>query len=121
MRYIESFILPDTQIEERAIHDELRTVFNDFYPFGLFPNKNVSKIEFEPITILYGDNGSGKSTLLNAIVKEKVAIMTNKPQTTRTAIKAIVNRKNSQIIFIDTPGIHKPKSKLRRNITRYSL
>ena len=70
MRYIESFILPDSQIEERAIHDELRTVFNDFYPFGLFPNKNVSKIEFEPITILYGDNGSGKSTLLNLIAQK---------------------------------------------------
>ena len=40
-----------------------------------------------------------------------MAIATNKPQTTRTAIKAIVNRENSQIIFIDTPGIHKPKSK----------
>ena len=53
----------------------------------------------------------GKSTLLNTLVKEKVAIMTSKPQTTRTAIKAIVNRPNSQIIFIDTPGIHKPKNK----------
>lgn len=70
---------------------------------------------------ILGRTNVGKSTLLNAIVKEKVAIMTNKPQTTRTAIKAIVNRKNSQIIFIDTPGIHKPKSKLRRNIARYSL
>ena len=46
------------------------------------------------------------------MVGEKVAIMTNKPQTTRTAIRAIVNRENSQIIFIDTPGIHKPKTKL---------
>ena len=70
---------------------------------------------------ILGRTNVGKSTLLNSIVQEKVAIMTNKPQTTRTAIKAIVNRKNSQIIFIDTPGIHKPKSKLRRNITRYSL
>ena len=43
---------------------------------------------------------------------EKVAIATSKPQTTRTAIRAIVNRENSQIIFIDTPGIHKPKTKL---------
>ena len=43
---------------------------------------------------------------------EKVAAVANKTQTTRTAIKAIVNRENSQIIFIDTPGIHKPKSKL---------
>ena len=46
------------------------------------------------------------------MVGQKVAVVVNKPQTTRTAIKAIVNRENSQIIFTDTPGIHKPKSKL---------
>lgn len=61
---------------------------------------------------LLGRTNVGKSTLMNALVGEKVAIMANKPQTTRTAIRAIVNRKNSQIIFIDTPGIHKPKTKL---------
>ncbi len=61
---------------------------------------------------IIGRTNVGKSTLLNEMVKEKVAIMTNKPQTTRTAIKAIVNRQNSQIVFIDTPGIHKPKNKL---------
>ena len=54
----------------------------------------------------------GKSTLINNLVKEKVAATNSKVQTTRTAIKAIVNRNNSQIIFIDTPGVHKPKSKL---------
>lgn len=61
---------------------------------------------------MLGRTNVGKSTLLNALVGEKVAIMTNKPQTTRTAIRAIVNRLHSQIIFIDTPGIHKPKTKL---------
>ena len=61
---------------------------------------------------IIGRTNVGKSTLLNSLVGEKVAIMTNKTQTTRTAIRAIVNRKNSQIIFIDTPGIHKPKTKL---------
>jgi GTPase len=61
---------------------------------------------------LIGRTNVGKSTLLNALVGEKVAIMANKPQTTRTAIKGIVNRENSQIVFIDTPGIHKPKTKL---------
>lgn len=61
---------------------------------------------------ILGRTNVGKSTLLNALVGEKVAITTSKSQTTRTAIKAIVNRKNSQIIFIDTPGIHKPKTKL---------
>ena len=61
---------------------------------------------------IIGRTNVGKSTLLNTLVGEKVAITANKCQTTRTAIKAIINRENSQIIFIDTPGIHKPKTKL---------
>ena len=61
---------------------------------------------------IIGRTNVGKSTLINSLVGEKVAIMANKTQTTRTAIRAIVNRKNSQIVFIDTPGIHKPKTKL---------
>ena len=61
---------------------------------------------------IIGRTNVGKSTLINSLVGEKVAIMANKTQTTRTAIRAIVNRKNSQIVFIDTPGIHKPKNKL---------
>ena len=61
---------------------------------------------------IIGRTNVGKSTLINNLVGEKVAITANKTQTTRTAIKAIVNRDNSQIIFIDTPGIHKPKTKL---------
>ena len=61
---------------------------------------------------IIGRTNVGKSTLINNLVGEKVAITANKNQTTRTAIKAIVNRENSQIIFIDTPGIHKPKTKL---------
>lgn len=61
---------------------------------------------------ILGRTNVGKSTLLNSLVGEKVAITTCKSQTTRTAIRAIVNRENSQMIFIDTPGIHKPKTKL---------
>lgn len=61
---------------------------------------------------IIGRTNVGKSTLINSLVGEKVAIMVNKPQTTRTAIRAIINRENSQIVFIDTPGIHKPKTKL---------
>jgi len=61
---------------------------------------------------IIGRTNVGKSTLINGLVHEKVAITTSKAQTTRTAIKAIVNRPNSQIIFIDTPGIHKPRTKL---------
>ncbi len=61
---------------------------------------------------IIGRTNVGKSTLLNNLIKEDVSITANKPQTTRMAIRAIANRKNSQIIFIDTPGIHKPKTKL---------
>ena len=52
---------------------------------------------------IIGKTNVGKSTLLNALVGEKIAIMANKTQTTRTAIKGIVNKENAQIIFIDTP------------------
>ena len=61
---------------------------------------------------MMGRTNVGKSSIMSALVNEKVAAIANKPQTTRNAIRAIVNRPNSQIIFIDTPGIHKPKSKL---------
>lgn len=61
---------------------------------------------------LVGRTNVGKSTLLNALANEKVAITANKSQTTRTAIKAILNDKDYQIIITDTPGIHRPKTKL---------
>ncbi len=61
---------------------------------------------------MLGRTNVGKSSIINALVGEKVAAVANKTQTTRTAIRAIVNRPNAQIIFVDTPGIHKPKTKL---------
>lgn len=54
----------------------------------------------------------GKSTLLNEIIGEKLAITSNKPQTTRNIIQGIYNDKDTQIVFVDTPGIHKPTHKL---------
>lgn len=69
---------------------------------------------------LIGRTNVGKSTLLNLLVGEKVAAIANKVQTTRTAIKGIVNRENSQIIFTDTPGIHKPRTKLNETMIETS-
>ena len=69
---------------------------------------------------LCGRTNVGKSTLINLLVGEKIAAIANKVQTTRTQIKGIVNRKNSQIVFIDTPGIHKPKTKLNENMVELS-
>lgn len=54
----------------------------------------------------------GKSTLTNALVGEKVAIVSNKPQTTRSRISAIVSRGDTQFVFLDTPGFHKPRTRL---------
>ena len=54
----------------------------------------------------------GKSTLTNALVGEKIAIVSNKPQTTRNRISAIVNRGDTQFVIIDTPGFHKPRTRL---------
>ena len=54
----------------------------------------------------------GKSTLTNALVGEKIAIVTNKPQTTRNRICAVVNREGCQFVFLDTPGLHKARTRL---------
>ena len=63
------------------------------------------------VTVI-GRTNVGKSSIINELVGEKISAITNKPQTTRKVIKGIINREKSQIIIIDTPGIHKPKSKL---------
>lgn len=70
---------------------------------------------------IVGRTNVGKSTLINLLVGEKVAAIANKVQTTRTAIKGIVNRENSQIIITDTPGIHKPKHKLNETMVETSF
>lgn len=61
---------------------------------------------------LVGRPNAGKSTLVNNLVNDKVAIVTDKPQTTRNVIRGVRSDDNSQIIFMDTPGIHKPRHKL---------
>jgi len=64
------------------------------------------------IITIVGRPNVGKSTLTNAIVGEKVAIVTNKPQTTRNRIYAVLNRGDTQLVFMDTPGFHSPRSRL---------
>ena len=69
------------------------------------------------ITII-GRPNAGKSTLLNALLKEKIAIATPKAQTTRNNISGILTTEDTQYIFIDTPGIHKPKHELGKTLNR---
>ena len=65
---------------------------------------------------ILGRPNVGKSTLLNAIINRKVSIVTDKSQTTRNNIKGIYNSPDSQIIFLDTPGIHKPRQQLGKEM-----
>lgn len=70
---------------------------------------------------IIGEPNVGKSTFLNQVLKQKVAIVSNKPQTTRNVFSGIYNDDNSQIIFLDTPGIHQAKTKLGEYMSSAAL
>ena len=70
---------------------------------------------------IIGRPNVGKSTLLNQILKEKIAIVSPKAQTTRNKIQGIYTTDNEQIIFIDTPGIHKAKNELGNRMNEYAI
>jgi GTP-binding protein Era len=67
---------------------------------------------------IVGRPNAGKSTLVNRLVGQKIAIVTSKPQTTRNRIQGIVNRANTQIVLIDTPGLHDAKTALNKQMMR---
>mgnify|MGYP002064023348 CR=1 FL=1 len=60
----------------------------------------------------------GKSTLVNTLVGEKVAITSPRPQTTRNAIRGILNQEDRQVVFVDTPGLHRPRTALGTRLNR---
>lgn len=67
---------------------------------------------------LSGRTNAGKSTLLNALIGEKIASVSSKPQTTRTRITGILTKDETQYVFMDTPGLHKPKNKLSSHMLK---
>jgi len=67
---------------------------------------------------ILGRPNTGKSTLLNRVVGQKVAIVADKPQTTRQVVQGVAHRPGAQIVFLDSPGIHRPKDRLTRRMMR---
>ncbi len=74
MIYVKRLVLPSEHAETEVIRDEKRTCFNTFYPFKIFPDKQLCGIDFDEITMLYGGNGSGKSTLINVLAEKLNAV-----------------------------------------------
>jgi GTP-binding protein Era len=70
---------------------------------------------------LVGRPNAGKSTLVNALAGEKVAIVSDKPQTTRHRLRAIIDTEDAQVVIVDTPGMHKPKDALGEQLNRSAL
>ncbi len=70
---------------------------------------------------LVGRPNVGKSTLVNALCGEKVSIVSNKPQTTRTRVRGVLTRPDAQLVFVDTPGLHKPVSALGERVNATAL
>lgn len=73
------------------------------------------------IVALVGPPNTGKSTLLNCLLKQKISIVTPKPQTTRNRIAGIINEKDYQIVFLDTPGLHKSEAPLNRELLKIAM
>ena len=95
MIYLDSFIFPDAEVETSFIMDIKRTCYDSFYPFKVLSQHGLERMDFEPITILYGGNGSGKSTALN-IIAEKTKIKRD----------SIYNKSNFYPDYIDLCEMH---------------
>jgi GTPase len=79
-------------------------------------NSGFSGLHKSGFVSILGRPNAGKSTLLNALVGQKVAIVADKPQTTRTAIQGVLTTPEAQVVFVDTPGIHKASSAINKRM-----
>src|SRR5512141_1800090 len=68
--------------------------------------------------VILGRPNAGKSTLLNALMGTKLAIVADKPQTTRTTVQGVLTIENAQVVFVDTPGIHRGESLINRRMMK---
>lgn len=90
-------------------------------PFGMLPGTDVPPGFRSGFVALVGRPNAGKSTLLNACLGEKVAITSPVAQTTRRRMRGVLNRDDCQIVFVDTPGLHKPQDSLGGELNRSAL
>ena len=79
---------------------------------------NQTQNQFSAYITIVGRRNVGKSSILNRILGEKIAIVTNKPQTTRTRIMGVLTEGDYQLVFTDTPGMHKAKNALGKYMVR---
>ena len=84
----------------------------------MVPTMSKSSDFHSGFVVLIGRPNVGKSTLLNKAAGRKVAIVSNKPQTTRNQIRAVINDDDTQLILIDTPGFHRPKDGLSKRLNQ---
>ena len=80
--------------------------------------KGINMEKKSAFVAIVGRPNVGKSSLLNYMLKQKIAIVSSKPQTTRTRIMGVLTEKDTQLVFIDTPGLHKPKNSLDKYMLR---
>jgi len=85
---------------------------------NLFPETSAPPPLRVGFVALLGQTNVGKSTFLNAVLGEKLLISSDKPQATRSRIRCVLTRDDAQIIFVDTPGLHRPKTKLGQRLVR---
>lgn len=115
--------------DEKKMIAEQKRIINDLFPKKVIEDNNhprmyagnSEQLAHSGYAAIIGKPNVGKSTMINQLSGMKLAIISAKPQTTRNNIRAIINRKDAQIVFVDTPGVHKPQNDLSRYMVDSSV